>query len=155
MIPMAATPQAGRNGEMTVAVLFICWGNSCRSIMGEALARHLLPDSWTIASAGLQPLGFVTPETLQVLTEEGIATTGLRSKGLSEISGREISVVVNLTNSPLKPLLPGNFSGRVVCFPVPDPYGGSIEDYRQARDLIRRFITEELPRHLSHYPSSE
>jgi predicted protein tyrosine phosphatase len=37
-------------------VLFICLGNSCRSIMAEALARHRCEDRWEAASAGLNPL---------------------------------------------------------------------------------------------------
>ena len=116
--------------------------------MAEALARQLLPASWAIASAGLQPLGFVAPETLEVLAEEGISTEGLRSKGLNELNSREFPLLVNLTNSPLESLLPGFFSGRIIQFPVPDPYGDSLKVYRQARDLIRRFILEELPNHL-------
>ena len=70
-------------------VLFICLGNSCRSIMAEALARHRCGDRWEAASAGVNPLGFVAPETLAVLAEMGVNTRGLHSKGLNEINLRE------------------------------------------------------------------
>ena len=63
-------------------VLFICLGNSCRSIMAEALARHRCGDRWEAASAGINPLGFVAPETLKVLAEMGVSPAGLYSKGL-------------------------------------------------------------------------
>jgi len=44
---------------MKPAVLFICLGNSCRSIMAEALVRRLCGQRLTAASAGISPLGFV------------------------------------------------------------------------------------------------
>jgi arsenate reductase len=71
---------------MKPQVLFICLGNSCRSIMAEALARHLFADKLTAASAGLQPLGYVARETLTVLAEVGAPTAGLHSKGLEEVN---------------------------------------------------------------------
>ena len=66
-------------------VLFICLGNSCRSIMAEAVARHRCGDRWDAASAGLSPLGIVAPETLKVLAEIGVNPAGLRSKGLRRV----------------------------------------------------------------------
>ena len=79
-------------------VLFICLGNSCRSIMAEALARHRCGDRWEAASAGLNPLGFVAPETLLILAEMGVSTEGLHSKGLEEFDLREYRLLVNLTD---------------------------------------------------------
>ena len=59
---------------MPDSVLYICLGNSCRSIMAEALTRNFFPDSVKAGSAGINPLGFITPETIEVLAELGIAT---------------------------------------------------------------------------------
>ena len=78
-------------------VLFICLGNSCRSIMAEALARHRCGDRWEAASAGINPLGFVAPETLKVLAEMGVSPAGLYSKGLNEIDLREYRLLINLS----------------------------------------------------------
>jgi arsenate reductase len=75
----------GSKTIMPEGILFICLGNSCRSIMAEALARQFFPGPVKIGSAGIDPLGFVTEETIKVLEEAGVATEGLRSKGLSEI----------------------------------------------------------------------
>ncbi len=133
---------------MTTGVLFLCLGNSCRSIMAEGLARHCFPDGLKIASAGLHPLGFVAPETLQVLAEREIPTAGLRSKGLEDINGADFSLIVNLTSQAVESQLPRTFHGRIIHFPVADPYGDTLEAYRQARDAIHRFVAEDLPRHL-------
>ncbi|MFZ2089851.1 MAG: hypothetical protein WAU47_14875 [Desulfobaccales bacterium] len=133
---------------MSTGVLFICLGNSCRSIMAEALARHLYPGEVKAASAGINPLGFVTEETFQVLAEMGIATQGLWSKGFEEVNLSEFSLLINLTSYPLDSHLPGDLPGRIISYPVTDPFGGSLAMYREARDSIRRFITEDLSTHL-------
>jgi arsenate reductase len=125
-------------------VIFICLGNSCRSIMAEALARHLGGEAVVAASAGLSPLGFIAPLTLKVLAEMGVSTAGLRSKGLEEIELAPYHLAVNLTDYSLAGLLPPGFPGRLLHRPVPDPYGGSLEDYRQTRDILYNLILQEL-----------
>ena len=61
-------------------VLFLCTGNSCRSILGEATFKHLAPTGWNAMSAGSQPAGYVHPRSLALLAREGIATDGYVSK---------------------------------------------------------------------------
>lgn len=61
-------------------VLFLCTGNSCRSILGEATFNHLAPAGWKAMSAGSQPTGQVHPRSLALLAKEGIATNGYASK---------------------------------------------------------------------------
>jgi len=61
-------------------VLFLCTGNSCRSILGEAIFNHLAPASWKAMSAGSQPAGQVHARSLALLAREGIPTEGLHSK---------------------------------------------------------------------------
>lgn len=61
-------------------VLFLCTGNSCRSILGEATFNHLAPEGWHAMSAGSQPAGYVHPRSLALLAREGIATEGYYSK---------------------------------------------------------------------------
>ena len=61
-------------------VLFLCTGNSCRSILAEATFNHLAPAGWRAMSAGSQPAGYVHPRSLTLLAREGIATEGCHSK---------------------------------------------------------------------------
>jgi arsenate reductase len=61
-------------------VLFLCTGNSCRSILGEAVFNHLAPAGWRAMSAGSHPTGQVHPRSLTLLAREGIATDGFYSK---------------------------------------------------------------------------
>lgn len=61
-------------------VLFLCTGNSCRSILGEATFNFLAPAGWRAMSAGSHPTGQVHPRSLALLAREGISTSELHSK---------------------------------------------------------------------------
>ncbi|MCB4360493.1 arsenate reductase ArsC [Quatrionicoccus australiensis] len=61
-------------------ILFLCTGNSCRSILAEATFNHLAPAGWRAISAGSKPTGRVHPRSLALLAREGIATAGYASK---------------------------------------------------------------------------
>lgn len=66
-------------------VLFLCTGNSCRSILAEAIFNHLAPDGWQALSAGSQPTGQVHPRSLALLAREGISTAGYLSKSWEQL----------------------------------------------------------------------
>ena len=66
-------------------VLFLCTGNSCRSIIGEATFNHLAPVGWRAVSAGSKPAGYVHPRSLALLAKEGIATDGYHSKSWDDL----------------------------------------------------------------------
>ncbi len=66
-------------------ILFLCTGNSCRSILAEATFNHLAPKGWTAMSAGSHPTGQVHPRSLALLEREGISTEGYSSKSWDEL----------------------------------------------------------------------
>ncbi|MCS0589506.1 arsenate reductase ArsC [Massilia norwichensis] len=61
-------------------VLFLCTGNSCRSLIGEAVFNHLAPSGWRAISAGSQPTGKLNERALALLAAKGIPTAGYFSK---------------------------------------------------------------------------
>lgn len=82
-------------------VLFLCTGNSCRSILGEATFNHLAPAGWQAMSAGSNPTGQVHPRSLALLAREGINTDGYFSKSwedLPQVPDIVISVCGNAAN---------------------------------------------------------
>ena len=68
-------------------VLFLCTGNSARSILGEALLNHVGQGRFRGYSAGSTPKGAVHPMTLETLAKAGISIEGLRSKPWDEFAG--------------------------------------------------------------------
>ena len=80
-----AFSQPLESGTSTMNVLFLCTGNSCRSILAEALFNHLAPAGWKAMSAGSQPTGKVHPRSLALLAREGISTDGLYSKSWEDL----------------------------------------------------------------------
>ncbi|MFO0417081.1 MAG: arsenate reductase ArsC [Pseudomonadota bacterium] len=67
-------------------ILFLCTGNSCRSILAEATFNHLAPDGLRAVSAGSKPTGYVHPRSLALLKREGIACDGYFSKSWNDLS---------------------------------------------------------------------
>ncbi|MFL6675678.1 MAG: arsenate reductase ArsC [Massilia sp.] len=61
-------------------ILFLCTGNSCRSILAEATFNHLAPAGMHAMSAGSRPAGYVHPRSLALLAREGIEAEGCHSK---------------------------------------------------------------------------
>jgi arsenate reductase (thioredoxin) len=70
---------------MTRSVLFLCTGNSCRSILAEATFNALAGPEWRAMSAGSHPTETVHPRSLALLQREGIATEGLHSKSWADL----------------------------------------------------------------------
>jgi protein-tyrosine-phosphatase len=70
-------------------VLFLCTGNSARSIMAEAILNRAAPTKFKAWSAGSAPKGAVNPHTLEILKRNAFALDQFRSKGWEEFAGPE------------------------------------------------------------------
>lgn len=89
-------------------VLFVCTGNSARSLMAEALLRRHGGHAFEVYSAGTEPRG-VNPLTLRVLAEAGIDASGARSKSVSEFVGQPFDYVITVCDQARQacPVFPG------------------------------------------------
>lgn len=102
-------------------VLVLCTGNSCRSIMAEAVFRELGGERVAVASAGSRPEGAVNPRTIQVLDEAGIGHAWARSKSMAEFLDQEFDHVLTVCDDAAEacPTFPGP-SVRT-HWSIPDP----------------------------------
>jgi arsenate reductase (thioredoxin) len=66
-------------------ILFLCTGNSCRSILAEATFNALAPEGMQAMSAGSKPAGYVHPRSIALLKREGIQTEGYSSKSWNDL----------------------------------------------------------------------
>jgi arsenate reductase (thioredoxin) len=91
-------------------VLFVCTGNSARSLMAEALLRQRGGDAFEVFSAGTEPRG-VNPFTLRVLAEAGIDASWARSKSISEFLGQRFDYVITVCDQARQacPVFPGEY----------------------------------------------
>jgi arsenate reductase (thioredoxin) len=106
-------------------VLFLCTGNSARSIMAEAILNHKGKPNFSAYSAGSHPAGAVRPEALRQLERARLPTTGLRSKAWDEFSrpgAPELHFVFTVCDNAAKevcPIWPGQ--PMTAHWGVPDP----------------------------------
>ena len=121
---MTATPVAAR-------ILVLCTGNSCRSILAEALFRDLGGDRVEVVSAGSRPEGRVDQRTIRVLEEAGIPHDGLRSKSMTEFLGREFDHVLTVCDDAAEacPTFPG--PAVRTHWSIPDPAKASAGQAQQ------------------------
>lgn len=91
-----------------IRVLFVCTGNSARSVMAEALLRHHGGDRFEVHSAGTEPKG-INPLTLRVLAEAGIDASFARSTSVQEFLGQPFDYVVTVCDQARQvcPVFPG------------------------------------------------
>jgi protein-tyrosine-phosphatase len=122
-----------------VRVLVVCTGNSARSILGEALLRHLGGDRIEAHSAGTHP-GTVNPLSLRVLEEAGISTVGLRSKSVNEYLGQRFDYVITVCDDARDscPVFPGVHASMHWSYPDPAKADGTDDE---RLDAFRAVLT--------------
>ncbi len=135
------TRGAQKKAAKKTKVLFVCIGNSCRSQMAEAWARHLASNLMEASSAGLAPLGEIASLTKAVLAERGVPIDGQYSKGLTQQARVEADLIINITGLPGKSVFLGS-KARVEDWRVADPYGEDLERYRHIRDDIEERVAD-------------
>src|SRR5690554_6614791 len=135
-------------------ILFLCTGNSCRSILAEATFNHVAPAGWTAMSAGSHPTGQVHPRSLALLAREGISATGYSSKSWDNLP-QTPDIVVTVCASAAGETCPA-YLGPVIRahWGVEDPAHATGTDeeidaafdtaYRILRTRIEAFLTLPL-----------
>jgi len=106
-------------------VLFLCTGNSARSIMAEAILKHKDPGTFAAYSAGSHPSGTVRPEALHQIEAAGLSTEELRSKSWDEFAATDappidfIFTVCDNAANEVCPIWPGH--PMTAHWGIPDP----------------------------------
>lgn len=132
-------------------VLFLCTGNSARSIMAEGILNSKGKPRFAAYSAGSHPSGIVRPEALRELKSAGMPTEGLRSKSWNEFAALDapkmdfVFTVCDNAANEVCPIWPGHPASAHWGIPDPAAIKGTDEEvyraFRQAFFALDRRIT--------------
>jgi arsenate reductase len=105
---------------MSIRVLFLCTGNSARSILAEALLKQMGGDDFEVFSAGTDPKG-LNPYTVKVLAQEHIDADAFHSKNMNEFLGQDFDYVITVCDQAAErcPVFPGD--PERIHWSFPDP----------------------------------
>ena len=131
-------------------VLFLCTGNSSRSIMAEAIMNRKGSPNFTAYSAGSHPSGMVRPEALRQIGIAGLSTEGLRSKSWEEFTRPDtphLSFVFTVCDKAAKEVCP-TWPGQPMTahWSIPDPAAveGRPEDIERAYKQAFAMLTTRI-----------
>jgi arsenate reductase (thioredoxin) len=131
--------------KTTYNVLFLCTGNSARSILAEAILNHRGKPNFRAFSAGSHPNGRVNPHAIQLLESAGLPTAGLRSKSWDEFAkpgAPRMDFVFTVCDSAANetcPIWPGQ--PMTAHWGVPDPASVSGSEEQIERAFREAYIT--------------
>ena len=103
-------------------VLFLCTGNSCRSLMAEALINQLAQGRYKAFSAGSSPAGYVHPKTIETLKRHGIDPGSPQSKSWDVFANDSFELVITVCDQApgeTCPAFPGK--PKKLHWSIPDP----------------------------------
>ena len=128
-------------------ILFLCTGNSARSILAEFILRKIAPATFETWSAGSSPKASPHPLALEVLSEDyQLDVSAARSKSWTELEGVRFDLVITLCDDAQEtcPVWPGQ--PVVAHWPSPDPakFEGTREEQRRFFRQVARQIHRRL-----------
>jgi len=142
-------------------VLFVCYGNICRSPMAEGFLNKLLlekndkPVDVEVLSAGLNAVGGPpTPETMETMREEGIDITSFRSRQLTEELIEKADLILTMEKRYKDDVLSRHpqakhkvftlkeFAGETENLDIEDPYGKGMEAYKTCAKEIKQSLAK-------------
>ncbi|HUQ76090.1 MAG TPA: arsenate reductase ArsC, partial [Burkholderiales bacterium] len=123
------------------SVLFLCTGNSARSVLAEAYLNHAGGGRFKAYSAGSQPAGKVNPLALQLLSAKGIRTAGFRSKSWNEFASMPLDLIFTVCDNAAAetcPVWPGK--PATAHWGVPDPAAVQGSDAEKRAAFERAYV---------------
>ena len=132
-------------------VLVLCTGNSCRSVMAEALINHVGKGRYQAVSAGSFPAGYVHPKSIDTLQRHGIDAGEPRSKSWDKFVNQRFDLVITVCDQAAAescPIFPGKPAKLHWSTPDPAKADGSEAVVNQAFDdafeMLKNRVENEL-----------
>ncbi len=142
-------------------ILFLCTGNSCRSVLAEATFNVLAPEGMSAMSAGSNPAGYVHPRSIALLQREGIPTEGYFSKSWNDLPITP-DIVITVCGSAAGETCPAYLGNAIRAYwGVEDPAKATGTDeeidaaFEKAYSILRKRIEAFLKLPMSLYQDKE
>ena len=134
-------------------IIFICSGNTCRSPMAAALFKAGLTDSeqetFEVGSYGIATFGGepASNYAVEVMKENGIDISSHRSTPLNRFVLSNAALVICMTKAHADVLInAGVEPKKLIVFNIPDPFGGTLQDYRACAESIKTELVKVYDR---------
>jgi protein-tyrosine-phosphatase len=135
-----SSPESSPSGLMSL--LFVCTGNTCRSVMAEALARRRFGNSARVSSAGLRPQQAVDAKNAidTLKAEFGLEMSGHIPRNVRDMDLEAFDHVVALDKYIAKQLK-GVPTEKLIVWQIDDPYGDDLSEYRRCALKIMQQVS--------------
>jgi len=127
---------------MKLKIAFVCVHNSCRSQMAEGWAKKLGSDIFEVYSAGTENYPEVKPLAVDVMEEAGIDMSEHEPKLLTDIP-EKLDILITMGCNVQCPFVPNK---HMENWGLEDPSGGTIESFRETRDIIKTKVEDLIER---------
>ena len=128
-------------------VLVLCTGNSCRSIMAEALINYLGKDQYSAVSAGSDPAGYVHPRSLSTLQRHGIPFHEPRSQSWDDFAAQSFDLVITVCDQAASescPIVLGRLKKLHWSTPDPAKAEGTEAEINQAFEEAFNSLKDQI-----------
>lgn len=133
-----------------IKILFVCYGNKCRSPMAEGIAKKILKGIAHVESVGIAAWGRnASEDAIKVMKKEfGIDISDHSPTDVTDLSISSFDYIVTM-NSYIDKYIRNHYKiepSKIISWNINDPYGKSIDDYKKCADLILAHIHDLLKR---------
>ncbi len=123
-------------------ILVLCTGNSCRSIMAEAIINKDFEGKAIAFSAGVNPAGKVNENTKKVLQKYGYWKDSYYSKDISEVLDMDFDLVITVCDNAKESCPSFPKKTKILHIPFEDPHGKPYEEFEKVFFIIKQKISQ-------------
>lgn len=141
-----------KNNKQKLKILFVCYGNKCRSPMAEGLAKKMLKGKAYVDSAGIAAWGSrASEDAIRVIKNEfDVDISDHNPTDITDLPLKSFDYIVTMDSyidTYIKKYIKQYYqieSNKIISWNIIDPYGGSIDDYKKCANIIKNQIHDLL-----------
>jgi len=149
---MESKKNKNKDDKHKLKILFVCYGNKCRSPMAEGIAKRILKGIANVESAGIAAWGYdASHEAIKVMKDEfDIDISEHNPTDITDLSLNKFDYIVTMdsyVDTYIKKYIKKYYqieSNKIISWDIYDPYGGSIDDYKKCAKILQNQILDLL-----------